>query len=180
MNWKRVLIVFVALALVAAGYICWRAPVLNHDVVRKVFGNQQFFEAFVTSQQITAQRLHHHESPLGSDNLNDYDQDAPVPVTFAQAQEIQRLLQRPTSYDWNTRYAKACILDYGVLLHFRSDSNSVSVALCFDCNMLGVYDTRSTNNTRLNTEWDFDPIRKQLVTAVKSVFPDDEEIQKIR
>ena len=69
---------------------------------------------------------------------------------------------------------------YGVLVNFPSNSNKVSVALCFDCNMLAVYDTSGTNTTRLNTEWDFDPMRKQLAAAIKPVFPNDPEIQKLR
>ena len=165
---KRFIISIIALALLLLGYLGWHFRTQNHDVVHAIFRAPQFLNAFVTSQHVTAHRLHQRaDAPGNTDLLNHYDWSNQVFVAAAQVQEIQGLLQRPSSYDWNTRYAKACILNYGVILQFQADSNTVSVALCFDCNMLGVYGTSGTNVTQLNT-------------AIKPIFPDDAEIQKLR
>ena len=178
---KRFTIPIIGLAILLLGYLAWLFRSQNRDAVQSIFGGSKFLNAFVTSQDVTAYRLHHRDdAPGNSDLLNHYDWSNRVSVAVAQVADLKHLLQQPSSYDWNTRYAKACILNYGVILQFQNDSSGVGVALCFDCNMLGVYDTTGTNMTRLNTEWDFDPIREQLVAAVKSIFPGDPEIQKLR
>src|SRR6266850_6580228 len=126
----------VAVLLLAGSYWYWRSRPSLHDVRQSVFSGKQTFDAFVSAQTATAQRLHwRRQQGQSSGLLNSYDQDSPVMVLPAQAQQIQALLQRPTSYAW--RYKNRCLVDYGVLLRFRSSQGIVRVALCFKCNELG-------------------------------------------
>ena len=169
----------VAVLLLAGGYWYWRSRPSLQDVAQKVFNGKQVFEAFVTSQTATAQRLHwRRQEGQDSRMLSNYDQDSPVTIPPTRAQEIQALLQRPASYAW--RYKHRCIVDYGTLLTFHSGKRNVRVALCFKCNELGIFDGEDNNAVRINTIDVFDPIRKQLVAIVKSIYPTDVEIGALK
>lgn len=89
---------------------------------------------------------------------------------------LQQLLQQPSSYSWNS--VNACLPDYGVLLTFRSDSQIVRIALCLECNMLGVFD--GDHPDRVNSKNEFDPVRTQLVAVAKAIFPNDSVIQALK
>jgi hypothetical protein len=145
-----------------------------------VFGSKQVFDAFLASQTATAQRLHWRQQDGQSfGKLGSYDHDSPVTIPLAQVQEIQALLRRPSSYDWGPS-AKSCIVDYGVFLTFSSGQRTVPVALCFNCNWLGIFDGEDDNAASVNTEDDFDPVRKKLVRIIKSIYPSDAEIQELK
>ena len=169
------------LLLCAAGYGCGCASKSKRDVTQRVFGTQEVFDALLAADQVTAQRLHHREgAPHGSDRLNDYESDPSVTVLPSRARELTQLLQQHSSYNWKTDEANTCVLDYGVLLSFRSPQRIVRVALCFNCNDLGVYDGIDGSAKPLNNEGDFGPVRDKLVIVVKNIFPSDPAIQALR
>ena len=145
-------------------------------VAKEVFGNQQRLDSFLASRQITAQRLHYRGDPHNPWSLASYSEDSPVQVAPAQAHMLQQLLQQPSSYSWNS--VNACLPDYGVLLTFRSDSQIVRIALCLECNMLGVFD--GDHPDRVNSKNEFDPVRTQLVAVAKAIFPNDSVIQALK
>ena len=99
-------------------------------------------------------------------------------VSQAQARQIQDLLQRPSSFSWNID--KGCIVDYGVLFTFRSADRTIQLALCFGCNWFGIFDGADDNARAVNSQDNFDPIRKDLVAIAKKLFPDDAEIQELK
>jgi len=178
---KKALVIFMLLSvlLVAGGRWYQRSRPSEQDVVQKVFGSKQVFDAFLASQTATAQRLHwHRQQGESSVKLRSYDHDSPVIVPPARIQEIQALLRHSASYVW--RSSKSCIVDYGVLLTFSSGQRTVRVALCFKCNWLGIFDGGDDNAESVSTEDDFDPVRKQPVTIIKSIFPTDAEIQALK
>ena len=178
---KLVIIIFGVLLAVIGFYVFRHCYVVMHDITQEIFGTQQLRDAFISSDQVTAQRLRHREGrPMGSDDLDYYEKESPVPVTGSWPQEIKSLLQRESSYDWSTGTAKSCILDYGVLITFRSSQRTVRVAICFNCNQLGIYDGSDNTAKRVNAEMDFDPIRKELVTVAKFIFLKDSDIQELR
>lgn len=165
------------LAVGAYLYILNRAP--NEEFISKAFGSGQLFDAFVASQQVTAQRLHWRDRhQISPDVLSDYNRGPSVPVPASQARRLKRLLQRSSSY-YQGSNRKACIPDYGVLFTFRSGDRAVQVALCFNCNMLDVFDGGDDKARPVNSLPDFDPMRSDLVAIVKKVFPDDSEIQDL-
>jgi hypothetical protein len=153
---------------------------VNHNVAQRVFGSQELLDALNGAELVTAQRLHHRDrSYTALDRLDNYIHDEIVPVTAAQVLELKRLLQDQSSYVWSTDSEKSCILDYGVLLTFRSPQRPVRVALCFNCLTLGIYDGAG-NSAKPVKSADFGPARKQFSTVIKSIFPMDVEIQALR
>ncbi len=111
-------------------------------------------------------------------NLENYQQDAAVAVAPDLAHRLQQILLQENSYGW--RYSKLCMPEYGVLLTFQSDQGTVRIALCFDCNILGIYDGADNGSKRVNREEDFDPMRHSLVGMMKSIFPEDSVIQGLK
>ncbi len=179
MSLKRLLIVVIVLVVGAVGYE-WRHISAKRNVTRELFGGQQLRSVLNASQKITAQRLHNVEGkPHGSDKLADYSCSEIIPVAAPHAQEIKRLLQDPSSYDWNTADAKSCVLNYGVLLNFQSPEQTVRVAFCFNCLALGVYDGTNDNLGPIGVG-EFDPVRKKFTQMAKTIFPSDAEIQTLR
>lgn len=169
----------VSILLLAASAYLYRR-VARHNVAHQVFGSQQLLNALNTADEVAAQRLHYREGrPKGSDKLDDYVRDEIAPLAAAQALEVKRLLQDASSYDWSTDSTKSCVLDYGVLLTFRSRQRSVRVALCFNCLTLGIYDGADDTAKPVHTA-EFDPARKQFTMVIKSIFPTDREIQALR
>jgi hypothetical protein len=158
-------------------YILNGAP--NEELVSKAFGNRQIFDAFIASQQVTAQRLHwRDQNEISPDILSNYKREPSVVVPASQVRRLKRVMQRSSSY-YQGSNSKNCIPDYGVLFTFRDHQRVIQVALCFKCNMLGVFDGGDDKARSVNTLPDFDPMRGDLVAIVKKVFPDDSEIQAL-
>lgn len=175
---KPRLIIVLPVAIFAFGvYLYFLNGRPNDEFISKTFGNRQVFDAFVASQQVSAQRLHWRDRrEITPDVLSNYKRGPSVSVPAPQAQRLKRILQRSSShYQGSDR--KACIPDYGVLFTFRSGDRAIQVALCFNCNMLDVFDGGDDKARSVNSLPDFDPMRSDLVAIVKKVFPDDAEIQ---
>jgi hypothetical protein len=174
----RVVIVVTLLTFGAAAY-AWRHISAERNLTRQVFGGQQLRSLLNSAQTVTAQRLHPAEGkPHGSDKLADYAWSETFPVAAPYAQEIKRLLQDPSSYDWNTD-PNTCVLDYGVLLNFQSPKQTLRVAFCFKCRELGIYAGTNDNSAPVGSA-EFDPARKKFAEIAKAIFPSDAEIQAIR
>jgi len=71
----------------------------------------------------------------------------------------------------------ACFPNYGVLLTFRTDQRPVRVALCFECDMLAVFDGDSPD--RINRQEAMNT-PTQLVMFAKAIFSNDTEIQALK
>lgn len=168
----------IGVIIFAVSVIGWLNRPTQEDVIRNVFGSRQCFDTLVNSQVVTAQRLHLHE---GSNpfELSNYDREAPVSVTAAQAQEIKHLLETPSSYEWS-RARKTCVITYDVFFTFRSGPRVMRLAFNLQCNILYVFDGENESAHPVNHEEDYDLIRKPLVAIVKSVFPGDPDIQKLK
>jgi hypothetical protein len=191
---KRKLVIPLALLVLLGGCVCLLRPtavyrifhpVSNQEVIEKVFRNREIYAVMTNSPQVTGQRLHW-KSESGTDTpenysdpalLNGYTREAPVTLTDEQALQLNRLLQKPSSYEWDI--ATMCLPDYGVVYHFQSGGHSVHVAFCFKCNMVGVFDGDNDASNQVNFEYQFDPMRRQMITLAKELFPKDEEIQKL-
>ena len=63
---------------------------------------------------------------------------------------------------------------------FRRADALVRVALCFECDTLGIYDSPEAAAQEINREGDFDPIRAPLAAVARRVFPSDPEIQRLQ
>lgn len=175
MKWKP--IIFATLGIIIAVPLLlpeidtyW--PHTQNDVITGVFKDGEIYSVIQNPQSATAQRLHSIYS--GSETLDGYTNDAPVSLLPQQIEAIQKLLDKPSSYVWGMR--TTCIPDYGVLLNFSLHSNTVRVALCFRCNIVGVFD----GNDRVDY-WNFvGAVRPQFVAIAKEIFPNDKEIQGLK
>jgi hypothetical protein len=164
------------LALIAGGIAVY---LRSTAVQRDVFRSRVVLATFTSASEVTAERLHYRqESPQDSSRLESYEHGAPVVVPPTDAKEIQRLLLQRSSYVWGS--VKACIPNYGLVFTFRRDDAVVRVALCFDCNTLGIYDSPAPGAQEINREEDFDPIRAPLAAVARRVFPNDPEIQRLQ
>jgi len=177
---KPRLIIVLPVAILAVGvYVYILNGPGNEELVSKAFGSRQIFDAFIASQQVTAQRLHRRDrNEISPDVLSNYKRGPSVAVPASQARRLKRVMQRSSSY-YQGSNRKACIPDYGVLFTFRSGDRAVQVALCFNCNMLEVFDGGDDKARPVNSLPDFDPMRSDLVAIVKKVFPDDGEIREL-
>jgi hypothetical protein len=152
-------------------------PISQEDVVQKVFKGQENFDVVTSSQQVTAQLLHKIDERSGV-NLSDYVKDNPILVSPAEFQKIKNLMRSPSSYRWDV--GSSCIPDYGVLLIFRSGQRTVRVAICFKCELLAVFEGEDDNGKVVSEDRIFSPMRPQLVTIAKSLFPNDKKIQGLK
>ena len=132
----------------------------------------------MNSPQVTAQRLH---GKSGGDQvvLGGYAQDAPVTLGTDQARQIKNLLRNPSSYLWDW---ESCLPDYGVVYNFQSSGHAVHVAFCFKCNIIGVFDGDNYTSNVVNSASasQFDPMRGQMATLSKALFPKDSEMQALK
>ena len=185
-NWKRITLALLAVGLISGGYYWWQnaSPydrVARRDVASEVFGSQKEFDAFLSATNATVQRVHYRGKTNGNAGVLiefGYEHDAPFPIATAQCEEMKRLLQKKSSYVWDS--VKGCIPMFGMVAHFHSTNGTISVAFCFDCEVLLVFNSAVIPSKPLNGEGDFDPINKQLVAIAKAIFPNDPEIQKIK
>jgi hypothetical protein len=168
-------------AILAVGvYLYLTSGTSNTELVQRLFGGRQLFDFFVASQQVTAQRVHwRSDYKISADELSNYNRQKTVPVSSSQAARLKRLLQKSCSY-YQGSNVKSCLPDYGVVLTFRSGQHAVQVAICFQCNMLGIFDGGDDDARRVNSISDFDPMRGSLVSIIKKIFPDDSEIQDLK
>ncbi|HEV2320328.1 MAG TPA: hypothetical protein VGV18_11290 [Verrucomicrobiae bacterium] len=151
-------------------------PASRQEVIERIFKDQEIFNVMTNSPLVTAQRLHR-KSDGYPGLLNGYIQDAPVTLTADQGQQIENLLQSPSSYLWDVT---SCLPDYGVVYNFQSGGHAVHVAFCFKCNILGVFDDDKDASNSINLTSQFDPMRGQMVALSKALFPADTEIQQMQ
>jgi len=97
----------------------------------------------------------------------------PVSVPAATATELSAILANPDTYDWHHTKGDPFLPSIG--LRFTRDVSRVDIALDFtSSNMLTIH----RHGKRINVE-DFDDARPRLLAIVKSLFPDDAEVQAI-
>lgn len=181
MKWKP-LIVFLGILLAAFLLFPIRVyrlihPPTSQDVVQQVFKGNQVFDIFTSSQQVTAQLLHKVDDYPDLEKLSSYKKEDAVPVSPTVQQTIKKLLSSPKSYQWDSD--NKCTPDYGVLLNFSSGGQTVRIALCFRCDLLGVFIGKDDSKTKISRKW-FKSVRKPMIEVVKSTFPNDKEIQALK
>ena len=131
--------------------------------------------AFAASRPATLQRLRLRDSALGSEDLRSYDQGLAVPVAPATLRQIQSLFERRVPHNENEIVFKPCLPEYQLLLTLPSSPHDVQLALCFGCEIVGIYEAGS----QINRD-DFDTITPELASLVKPLFPEDPTIQGLR
>ncbi len=76
--------------------------------------------------------------------------------------------------DTSTRHEEKFHFDPGILLRFKNGDDEVQVAICFICNKWAMYlNGKTVSYTSIEQE------RREVLSAVKGMFPDDKVIQSI-
>ena len=123
----------------------------------------------------TLRRLNLREAATQTEDLRSYDQGPTILVAPDTLRQIQRLFERRVSHVENEVVAKPCLPEYQLLLTLPSSPRDVQLALCFDCEIVGIYEADS----QISRD-DFDTIASELASLIKPLFPGDPEIQRLR
>ena len=163
----------------------------GHDLAKAVFSDRTTYERFISASDVAATRLMLKKSPDGTIagspwQLSSYSRGESTIVPHAEAEQLRRLFTSESSFSWHSEptngrtQMKACAPEYGVLFMFRGTAGVVSIALCFSCDLFGVFWGEEDKAFRVNAEEDFDDIRPQLVDLAKHLFPRDATIQSLK
>ena len=180
MKRKEIRLAIIVAILVAAAFGWWRFSV-TRLTAQQIFGTPEVRQTFTSANRVTAQRLHLLEgdqfNQSGASPILGYQAGSPIPVSGALARAFVRVLKKPSSYALRrTDIFKNCAIVYGVLLNFESKGRTVRAALCFNCDELAIFDG---TGGPVNQQGDFSPARKRFVRIIKSIFPEDSEIQAV-
>jgi hypothetical protein len=97
-----------------------------------------------------------------------------IDVPSATAAALGNMLLEAESYKWDMKVA--CMPDFGVRMTWRRGSERIDLLVCFKCGQMLIY-----RNSRLIGDTDLrDPLRDHLLSAAKSLFPDDATIQTLK
>ncbi len=153
--------------------------VTEHQFIAKVFGGATNFTIVTNALNVTACILTPPRDPLNPKAFDSakfwdpklYTMSPSIAVTGQCLQELRAILGDRSLDDPDS--AKGCIPIYGVRFSFVSDAGTVTVDLCFDCDMLIV----SRDGMTVGGE-DFDPAHKKLLRICRSLFPSDKGLQE--
>jgi hypothetical protein len=180
MKWKLLMlavgVAFFAILFFPLQFYWLFWPHTLQDVIQQVFNSRENDYVIAYPQEVTAQVLH--QNTGDGTTLDEYSKDAPVTLSLVQIRQLRALLQDPKSYHWGM--GKTCNPDYGVLYHFRAQGHTIRVAVCFKCDVLGVFDGDDDHATRINNQSLFTPMHAQLIAFTKTLFPDDKTIQALQ
>ena len=176
--------VVLAAALLATFLLNRKGPPPQEDSsVFKLFGGKDGLMTVAHPTKVEAFRLKENIKRDGTeftDLNNNYEVTAgPVSVPETLATELSAVLILPQAYE--REFHKACMPRYGVRLSFQRGSDHVDVYLCFECDMLLVTRNGLVTADRSSPGGEnFDPMTAILARAVKTLFPDDSEIQELK
>ena len=137
-----------------------------------VFGTGGAQDVIAAPEKVQAIRLA--DQSFYQPTVADYKTAAgPIDVDKDIGKQTSKLLLDEKSYLWDV--AKGCEPIFGVRLQFTKGEQTADVFFCFECDILTIY----FQGKPVGSE-DFDPIRPQLVTIVKQLFPEDEAIQGLK
>ena len=171
---RWLLAVAVVVAAVGAIYVAIVGP----SPIPRLFGGLENMAIVREATRVEAYRV---VPPPGSRPMEDFISpldftvaSEPTTVPAEMAKELATTLLSPNTYFLGG--AKACGYPvYGVKLSFFRGNDRVDVFFCFQCGDLAV--TRDEKEFGIS---DFYPSKRSLVQAVKTLFPDDPEIQAIQ
>jgi hypothetical protein len=175
-----------ALAILVCVPACSTPERTTRQISSHVFGDQTAFDAFRTASDVTAERLNCKTSGICiSRKLADYRRYSRRSLSQAQVAQLRDLFSQRASYPDGLRRLKGgeaviklCGTRYGVLLTFHAKP-IVRIALCFQCDEFGVYVGEGEDSPFQNRDTDFGPMRSALVPLMKSIYPNDSEIQSL-
>jgi hypothetical protein len=144
-----------------------------NEELKKLLGGQAGVKIVREATTVRAYRV---ESVAESyDQLSQYRMTSgPVVVSNHEVGHLREAVLDQRTYLWNL--AKACGPPvYGVRFEFVASDHRVDIMICYACDYLGVY-----VDGKLVGYEDCDEGRAALVAVAKAVFPQDDEIAKLK
>ena len=140
-----------------------------------IFGGEERIAILAKPDKVEAYRLEKRTSAAFAEKFNDYRiKSGPTAVSTSDITKLQTVLTNRNIYFWENA-PKACIPSPGVRFDFIKGNERLHILLCFECNLL-----ESWQNDLCVGGRDFDPGRAKLLSIVKSIFPNDPDIQALR
>jgi hypothetical protein len=99
----------------------------------------------------------------------------PKTVPSDLSKSLTEKLSNRSSYYSDTGSSKACVPMPGFVIAFTRAEGEVDIFLCFECGILAVQ-----VGEKFKAEADFDPSHNELLRIIKTLFPDDENVQSLR
>ena len=169
---RRLLAVVVVVAAAGAIYVA----TVGRSQISTLFGNAENIAIVRDATRVEAYRvtLPGGDAPNEDTSPLDYEITSdPVRLPTAMASELAKTLLSSDTY---SGAAAACGPPiYGVKISFFRNAERVDVYFCFHCSVL-----RVVRDERVYGGADFGNAEQVFVKAVKTLFPNDVEIQAIR
>lgn len=146
--------------------ICFKREVLEKTI--KLFGEEKNYTTIKNAEKITVFRI---EINTQNDGKSTEKILSTTSIPKEKIPNITKLLSDENSYAWPSPNKK-CEPKPGVLIVFEKGDQKVSARFCFECQIVLFGEVKQT-------QADFDPINKKLITLMKEIFPKDEVIQKL-
>lgn len=143
--------------------------------LNQIFGGEGGLETLLQADRVVAFRIE--DDGEWPDNAQPNVLDFPIvagPVVIERnlADRISAALASTESYGWE--FVKGCLPEFGACSSFFREDDRVDILLCFECDVLMV-----ARNGVITDGEDFDAIRPLLLQTVKSLFPDDVQLQSL-
>jgi len=149
------------------------------NVEGDVFGDEAHMLLVKNATTVTAQRIY--PTVQAKENpylLKNYEFGPTILLNVQDADNTKSLFTKRSSYDWKS--TGLCEPTYGVVFTFASGEGVMRLAICYSCNMVGVFVGEDSEADSINMEWDCDPARVPLVNLAKSLFPEEAQILELQ
>lgn len=152
------------------------------DYVAQFFGGAANMELIMSAENVTACRLTaprgkdgkpDHQKLRALDTLKHYAPEADAVVPAKLLGELRAVLKDPATND--PASSKACIPIYGVRFTFRQGERTLTVNLCFLCEILATAEADKIIGLGA-----FDPAAARLMAISQALFPHDSDLRDIR
>jgi hypothetical protein len=151
------------------------------DFPTQFYGSAENMNVIMTAEKVTACRL---TAPRNANNnvdrsklrdfktLSHYKAEPAVEIPPALLTGLRTILRDPATNDPDAK--KSCTPVYGVRFTFTNPHKTLTVNLCFDCDILVTAEADAVIGGGA-----FDPAADRLLAIAKSLFPNDKDLKSI-
>ncbi len=176
-----------AMRFLATFVLYFAAIALGHaeeskqDFPTQFYGSKNNMEVVMGASKVSACRLSpprddqgdlDHKKLKDFDTLKHYKVGTPIDVPDKTLAELRKVLGDPKTHDPES--VKACIPIYGVRYIFTQGGQTVTVNICFLCDILV-----TAEGDKIVGGGSFDPASPELLRIAKTLFPKDTDLTDI-
>ena len=176
-----------AMRFLATLVLSFAAIVLGHaeeskkDFPTQFYGSKKNMDVVMGASKVTVCRLSpprddkgdlDHKKLTEFDTLKNYKAGSPIDVPDKTLGELRKVLGDPKTHDPES--VKACIPIYGVRYIFAQGDQTVTVNICFLCDILV-----TAVGDKIVGGGSFDPASSELLRIAQTLFPKDTDLTAI-